>query len=401
VKKTFATGHYLLLGLLLAVPLTACTKAKDASIAQVKRTPSSDFSDELDERLGEEKEKNEDGQIKLLTYILYQTLDRDHKAPNVPRDAHAKAHACVRATFKIDNSSLPESLKVGVFAENGREFPAWMRFSNGNGEPKGKDSNGDVRGLAIKLMGVDGDKILESERHERTQDFVMVNSEAFFIKDISNYVEFVAMLNKGNPVAYLVLHPKDFYILLKAQSQKVSNPLGLNFFSSTPYRLGRATSADQRAMKYNVVPCASNTASDPAQPDKKDPDFLRKAMVNHLKGGAACFEFQVQLRDEADPDDMPIEDSTVVWNDHPTFFNSHYSPKIKVATITIPPQEFDTDRQNAFCENLSFTPWHSLPEHRPLGRTNRARRTVYKLISDFRHKRNGMAQREPAPEDVP
>ena len=64
---------------------------------------------------------------------------------------------------------------------------------------------------------------------------------------------------------------------------------------------------------------------------------------------------------------MPVEDPTVEWT----------APWQKVATIRIPPQSFDSPEQMAFGENLSFTPWHTLPEHRPLGGVNRARKRIY------------------------
>jgi hypothetical protein len=33
---------------------------------------------------------------------------------------------------------------------------------------------------------------------------------------------------------------------------------------------------------------------------------------------------------------------------------------------------------------MSFNPWHALPEHRPLGDMNRARREIYWAMSAFR-----------------
>jgi hypothetical protein len=85
---------------------------------------------------------------------------------------------------------------------------------------------------------------------------------------------------------------------------------------------------------------------------------------------------------------MPVEDPTIPWD----------APYQKVATIRIPPQTFDTPEQLAFCENLSFTPWHALPEHRPLGGINRARKAVYAAVSAQRHELNGVPEREPTPE---
>ena len=45
--------------------------------------------------------------------------------------------------------------------------------------------------------------------------------------------------------------------------------------------------------------------------------------------------------------------------------------------------------QNLACDNLSFNPWHSLPEHRPIGGINRLRKAVYETVSAYRHERNG------------
>ena len=55
------------------------------------------------------------------------------------------------------------------------------------------------------------------------------------------------------------------------------------------------------------------------------------------------------------------------------------TPYVNVARITIPaPQRrVDSERRAARCENLVFTPWHSLAEHRPLGSINRLRKAVY------------------------
>ena len=54
----------------------------------------------------------------------------------------------------------------------------------------------------------------------------------------------------------------------------------------------------------------------------------------------------------------------------------------------------------AFCENLSFTPWHSLPQHRPLGAVNRVRRTVYESVSKKRHALNQTPRKEPTGDEA-
>ena len=105
-----------------------------------------------------------------------------------------------------------------------------------------------------------------------------------------------------------------------------------------------------------------------------------------LAGSEAVFEFLVQFH--VDPSRTPIEDPGKPWSEV-------VAPFHKAATLRIPPQSFDSPTQMEFAENLSFTPWHSLPEHRPLGGINRARKVAYREVSIFRHDRNGVRREEP------
>ena len=108
----------------------------------------------------------------------------------VQRTEHPKHHGCVRAKFTIA-ADLPASLKVGIFSQP-RVFPAWIRVSNGQEQD---DQKFDSRGMAVKLMDVPGQKVLDDE--QGTQDFVMINYPLFFIRDLSDYVDFLALLNRG------------------------------------------------------------------------------------------------------------------------------------------------------------------------------------------------------------
>ena len=56
---------------------------------------------------------------------------------------------------------------------------------------------------------------------------------------------------------------------------------------------------------------------------------------------------------------------------------------------------FDSDAQLAFADALRFNPWHSLPEHRPLGSSNRARRRMYTELAALRQRMNATAHVEP------
>jgi hypothetical protein len=86
---------------------------------------------------------------------------------------------------------------------------------------------------------------------------------------------------------------------------------------------------------------------------------------------------------------MSIEDYTIEWNEQ-------QAPMYEIATIRIPRQNFQITELDDLGENLSFNPWHTLPEHRPLGCLNRVRKIVYERISRVRREMNKVPTREPS-----
>jgi hypothetical protein len=321
----------------------------------------------------EEVPANEDAATQQIVQMIEESVRAEAKNGLARRGAHAKAHGCVQAEFRVlDN--LPEEARVGIFREP-RAYPAWIRYSNAFGKMQ-DDSVGDARGMAIKLMGV--------ERSESgTQDFVMINHPVFLVRNAADYVEFQKALSEDSPVKFFFpsLNPfnfrlHEFGIAIAIRSTKVANPLDTRYWSTTPYLFG------DTEMKFSARHCG------PASPfiETTSPDFLRENMQKHLAESEACFDFLVQLRKL--PTEMPIEDPTIEWSEKD-------APFIPVARITIPAQAFTSPEQLAFCENLSFTPWHAIPEHRPLGGINRVRKTVYDTISRVRHELNGDKRLEP------
>ncbi len=297
------------------------------------------------------------------------------------RDAHPKSHGCVKAHIDIDNRALSPEERIGLFASN-QSYPAWIRFSNGSPLIQ-VDNQRDVRGMAIKVMEVEGDKVLERHRDEQTQDFLLINGSAFFVKTPADYLQFTKKALDGSPVSFfLSLDPREWrlrelYNLLSIVGKKPSSPI-TQYWSTTPYALGEG-----RAVKYSARPCGEFASGWPKNPGA---DFLHDSLADALRSDDACFNFMVQRQVHAGG--TPIEDSTVNWDDTD-------SPFLKVATIRIPSQSFDSPEHEAFCEDLSFNPWHTLPEHRPLGNINRTRRVVYDLISDLRHTLNDSPPSEP------
>jgi hypothetical protein len=314
--------------------------------------------------------------------------------PLFRRDAHAKAHGCLTATFRV-RDDLPEALRSGVFVP-GREYQAWIRFSNGNAALQ-PDGEKDARGMAIKLMGVPGPKLLEStaDKDALTQDFLMINFPVFFNRNPQEYENFIRYQADGSQFGYFFQgrNPLDWkwreVVLGGRLLGRIANPLYAQYFSMTAYAMGvdpqskHSPPPYRHAMKYSAKSCTP-----PARraPDFRGDDYLRRGLSEHLANDPGCFDFLVQLQDPAR--NMPIEDPTVEWRTS----QSAYQP---VARITIPAQQFDTPERNAFCENLAFTPWHGHVDHRPLGGLNRIRKAVYEEIAVYRHARNGVPYREP------
>ena len=333
--------------------------------------------------LGEESvPAGEEAAIDQIVAIHRDVQEKsDRKLNPVPRGQHPKQHGCVRAEFIVE-PDLPEMLRHGVFRES-RTYSALIRFSNGR---QRDDSKPDVHGMAIKLLGVEGEKVLESEKDAQTQDFLLIDHPVFFIRNVAGYVPFMkdfrsiitgGILSKICTGLKFLLSPyQQFRILRAAGSKRPDSPLGIQYWSTTPIKLGPL------AVKFSARP--EMAIAD--LPDSNSKDKLREAMSAHLQQREARFDFMVQL--QTDPVSMPVEDPTVAWDEK-------VAPYRKVATIRIPIQSFESKEQMEFGENLSFTPWHALTEHRPLGGINRTRKKVYQEISQRRHELNGVPMQEP------
>ncbi len=333
-------------------------------------------------QLGKEYVKNDEAAIieGMVTEMKAQ-VDKMYADKKMLRQVHTKMHGCVKASFTVEKN-LPESLKVGVFSEE-KTYDAWVRFSNASTQPK-PDGKKDIRGAAIKLLGVPGEKILTDELHFDTQDFLLMSSETFFSKNIEEFgktMKAATSPNKLNLALYF-LNPMHWGLLGRLLKSNIActNPLGIPYWSTQPYRFG----AEDKAVKYFLKPSASNQL---INENTTDDDYLRINLQQTLNSNEASFDFFVQFQTNADT--MPIEDPTVKWT----------SEFQKVGTLKIFAQSFDSNEQMEFGDNLSFNPWHSLPAHRPLGGFNRARKVAYETMSKYRHEKNHIEMFEPTVEE--
>lgn len=320
-----------------------------------------------------------------MTQDIIQTavriVDQHRESTRYLRDAHAKAHGCVKAEVQV-LPNLANELRQGVFSEPGKTWQATMRLSNGNAYPQ-FDSIRDARGMAIKLLDVPGKQLLNDQQSRGEQDFVMFSHPNFFVSDVAEYRQNVAAQADGkklmaffpgwDPRTWQVRH---LFIALATLSPAPESPAQTTYFSVSPYKFGEANA------KFRVTPDLAScpTYTLPAQ-NQKLPNFLRNALNQQLSTDRmpACFVLQIQRQDPAKY--MPIEDTSIEWQESDALFET-------VARIKVPAQDFDTPALNVQCDNQSFNPWFGVEAHRPIGGINRLRQAVYEAVSDYRHSRN-------------
>lgn len=319
-----------------------------------------------------------DQQEVVTDAVLFSSLqEQKMKGPNL-RQLHSKSHGLINGKLTIEES-IPEQCKVGVFAKP-QEYDIWVRFSNAS-SPKAlnelkPDTEGDVRGLAIKLKNIEGDQVLSDETD--TQDFVLINHHVFFLPDVQGYVdlgEFRKAMAQGvspDPKLARKLAPS-LTIAGEMNNKVIGNPLCIQYWSTTPYKLGSCF------VKFSIKPHELE-ATPSSIPDS--PNYLREVMVRYLTQEQKQFTFDFLVQFYVDEAKTPIENPMQEWKQED-------SPFIKVATITIPPQVFDTAERKELDESLSFTPWHTLREHEPVGSINLSRRKIYREIAKARRRSFG------------
>lgn len=290
------------------------------------------------------------------------------------RGFHNKIHAGLRAEFCV-MPDRPEQTRYGVFSEQ-RTFPALVRFSNGDSF-RNPDSAKEPRGIAIKLIGVPGRKLLPGQEDAVTQDFLATShSVTSAVRDVSQFMDFIRATRHGSwpPVSPVALFRslgiretvRIARVMIKSFATRVRSMITEQYSSTAPIKLG------PYAVKFVVMRKEGyeGTNSQPASTD----DFLHDDLVERLKSDIVL-DFLVQFY--VDDVRTPIEDTSVKWD----------TPLQKVAELRIPkcnPDSLEGIKLTADVNKLSFSPWHTTEDHRPLGNVMRARRVAYEASSAFR-----------------
>ncbi len=335
-----------------------------------------------EEKIESDEEESLDEIIDLMTDQM-----RGHFKPGAyERGGNTKTHGILRGTMTI-RDDLPEALRKGIFA-NPRSYPAYVRFSGpGPDVPADIEDVGFVS-MAVKVMGVPGEKLMVEEK--LTQDFITVCTPTFVTPNSRENAKLQYWSLVDMPIYYF-LNPKDTHLLdffmQSLWNETQYNPLGQRYWSCTPYLLGEG-----QAVMYSFLPKTEVETRIPGAPFGKVPfNYLRENMIKTLDRQGVDFDLLVQV--QTDPFLMPIENASVRWPEK----LSHFIP---VAAVHIPRQKFDSEAQFAFAKGLKMNPWHCLPEHRPLGNQNRARRRMYYELSNFRQEMNETPHLEPTGDEV-
>lgn len=328
---------------------------------------------------------DEEAHIQAIIDLMRAQMESRFKPGGYERGGNTKTHGLVRAMVTI-RDDIPEALRVGIFKE-ARDFPAWVRFSGpGPDVPKDIDDVG-FGSMTIKLMDVPGEKIMPDEKW--TQDLLCVCTPTFVTPDCKANARLQDWSLQRTALWYF-LDPRDPHLLdfwmQSLWNKTMTNPLGEIYYSCVPYLLGEG-----RAMKYAFHPLTKVSHKVAGLPFHPADNYLRDNMVSTLKATDVDFEIRIQIQTDAHK--MPIENAAVRWSERE-------SPPIPVARVHIPKQAFDSPAQFEFCKVLRITPWHCLPEHRPLGNQSRTRLRLYEELSKFRMQMNGVTQIEPTGAEV-
>ena len=336
--------------------------------------------------------------IQRVVAALESILVRSHEKTGVFRaDVHVKTHGYAQGELRV-LPNLPEELAQGLFEGPG-VYSVVVRFSNSAPQPK-PDALPDGRGMAIKVLKVEGELVSIDEQSGPSQDFLMINHPVFFAGTVKDYLRLEKVLAEAgdslpatiegaltggdwNPLHW---HWREMLTVAQIAGHLPAHLASNTYFSMAPIRFGKYVA------KYRAKPAGDRHDSylDLIKRLGTQTDALRLALEETLRTQELLFEFQVQLRTS---ETMPIEDAGVEWPERE-------SPYRTVAHVLFPRQEIALLQNQAAYRDLSFNVWHALVAHRPLGGINRVRRSVYAISSAWRRRQTEGIVEPPITDEV-
>ena len=319
------------------------------------------------------------------------------------RPVHAKSHGVLVGELEV-LPHLPEALAQGLFRE-AKSYPVILRFSTNPGDLLA-DNVSSPRGLAIKVLNVEGEKV-PTFAGGTTQDFVCINTDVFSAPDPAGFLKQLQTFDKNLQTPEGVKHAvsvaaRTANAVLKAVhmpsatlegiGEAATHILGESFSTVAPLRFG------EYVAKVGFAPGSDNLKELTGRSVDLGEDYnaLEELFFRFFRHETAVWDVKVQLAlapgDPATKDadrDFPIEAANKRWPEGK-------SPWQSVARITAKPQDSYSDARQLFVdERLSFNPWHALASHRPLGGIMRSRLKAYEEAIKYRLQRNERERAEP------
>lgn len=291
---------------------------------------------------------------------------------DVARGFHAKGHGAMSAELTV-LPDLPEHLRQGMFKES-KTYPCYVRFSNGVGTFS-NDAKPDVRGLAVKVLGVPGKKLLDGEENASTQDFLTTNSPVSLARNATQFMAFARAAVNQATLPFVMAQEigareaaRITAFLAISLARPIRSMAVENFWSGGCIKFGPF------AAKFIFKP----VGADPAHGILPSRDGLRADLKARLANSDLKFDLYLQFW--TDDAHTPIEDASIEWLEKD-------APPVKVAQLVIHKRDLDApeaQKEEELINSLAFTPWHCTEELRPIGHIMRARKLVYKASSEHR-----------------
>jgi Catalase len=321
---------------------------------------------------------------------ITQSIDRTkvnsvRKLHYAIRQQHAKGQGFLKGELTVYRD-LPDHLRQGLFAA-ARTYPIIVRLSTALGDIR-SDRVRVPRGMAIKVLGVDGARALPEEDRSANQDFLLVNRKAY-VSNAAAYWNLQRTIECSLKAPDLALRgagwvargvkslfgrfgfPSPLPPAFRGLAETRNNLLGETFHSMAAIRFGL------NIAKVRAVPTAQTLRKLAGRPIDPGDNGLCDFVVEFFRSNAAEYELCAQLC--TDLRRMPVEDSSVEWPED-------VSAPQPIARISLPCQQADSPQRRAYADDvLSFNPWRCLADHQPLGSIMRLRKQAYRTSSDFRN----------------
>ena len=193
--------------------------------------------------------EDEADDIQRVVEALRLILARSQaKSGQFRADVHVKTHGYAEAEIRV-LPNLPDELAQGLFEHDG-VYRAVIRFSNAASQAQ-PDVIPDGRGMAVKVLGVEGDMVLADEKGGQTQDFVMINHPVFFARNVKDYLRLEQVLVQADDSALATLqgaltggdwnpfnwHWGEMLAVARIAAQLPAHPASHTYFSMAPIRL--------------------------------------------------------------------------------------------------------------------------------------------------------------------